>query len=55
MDLEKKIFNWDSLHARLNSHYTMWHGAKIKGSTKRLKHTGNLLRKNLLLKGVCQF
>ena len=31
------FFNWDSLHARLNS-------------TNRLEHTGNLFRKNLQLK-----
>ena len=33
------FFNWDSLHARLNSHR----------NTKRLKHTGNLFRKNIQL------
>ena len=39
------FFNWDSLHARLNSHYEVWSCTK--------KHTGNLLRKNLQLKDVC--
>ena len=39
------FFNWDSLHARLNSHYK--HGVTRKRSTKRLKHTGNLFRKNI--------
>ena len=29
------------------------HGVTGKRSTKRLKHTGNLFRKNLLLKDVC--
>ena len=35
------FFNWDSLHARLNSQYEAWR-------TKRLKHTGNLFRKNIV-------
>ena len=48
------IFNWDSLHARLSSHYKAWsHGVTKKSSTKRLNHTGNLFRKNLQLTGVC--
>ena len=34
-------FNWDSLHARLNSQYQAW------------SYTGNLFRKNLQLTGVC--
>ena len=45
------FFNWDSFHARLNSHYEAWR----KISTKRLKHTAILFRKNLQLRGVCQF
>ena len=32
---------------------TTRHGVKGKGSTKRLKHTGYLFRKNLQLKDVC--
>ena len=32
---------------------TTSHGVKPKKSTKRFKHTGNLFRKNLQLKGVC--
>ena len=32
---------------------TMRHGVTRKRSTKRLKHTGNLFRKNLQLKDVC--
>ena len=44
------FFNWDSLHARLN---TPLQGiAARKRSTKRLKHTRNLFRKNLELLGV---
>ena len=46
------FFNWDSLLARLNSHYKAW--SYNKGSTKkRLQDTENLLRKNLQLKDVC--
>ena len=40
------FFTWDSLHARLSSHYKTW-------SYKKKKHkkiTGNLFRKNLQLK-----
>ena len=44
------FFNRDSLHARLNSHYKA--SSYKKYSTKRLKHTGNLFRKNLQLIGV---
>ena len=29
------------------------HGVTRKRNTKRLKHTGNLFKKNLLIKGVC--
>ena len=32
---------------------TTRHGVTRKKSTKRLKHTGNLLKKTLQLKGVC--
>ena len=46
------FFNWDSLHARLNSHCEAW--SYKKGSTKkRLQDTENLFRKNLQLKNVC--
>ena len=45
------FFNWDSLHASLNSHYKAW--SYNKRSTKRLQDTENLLRKNLQLKYVC--
>ena len=42
------FFNWDSLHARLNSNCKAWSYKKKK--QKILKHTGNLFRKNLQLK-----
>ena len=42
------IFNWDSPHARLNSHYEAWSYKK-----KRLQDTENLFRKNLQLKDAC--
>ena len=34
---------------------TRRHGVTRKRSTKRLKHTGNMFKKNLLLEGVCYF
>ena len=46
------LFNWDSLHARLNSHYEAW-SYKKKKAQKRLQDTENLFRKNLQLKDVC--
>ena len=46
------FFNWDLLHARLNSHYQAW--SYKKGSTKKkLQDTENLFRKNLQLKDTC--
>ena len=39
------FFNWDSLHASLNSHYKARSYKKKK--QKRLKYTGVLFRKNL--------
>ena len=45
-------FNWDSLHARLNSHYEAW-SYKEKKAQKRLQDTENLSTKNLQLKDVC--
>ena len=50
------FFYWNSLHARLNSLHSL-HAATSKyglagKSTKRLKHTGNLFRKNMQLKVV---
>ena len=45
------FFNWNSLHARLNSHYKAW-SFKKKDAQKRLKHTGNLFRKDLQLIGL---
>ena len=41
------FFNWDSLDARLNSHYKAW------SYKKRLEHTGSQFRKNLQIKDVC--
>ena len=47
-------FNWDSLHARLNSHYEAWsYKKKKKKAQKRLQDTENLSTKNLQLKDVC--
>ena len=48
--LSEFFFNWDSLHARLNSLYEAWSYKERR--TKRLKHTRNLFRKNLQLKDV---
>ena len=48
----------DSLHARLNNYYEAWsYKKKKKKKHKRSQHTqsGNLFRKNLQLKDVCQF
>ena len=50
-DMLHFFLNWDSLHAKLNSHYEAW-SYKKKRSTKRLKHTGNQFRKNLQLKDI---
>ena len=54
------FLKWDALHAILNSHwnYKELQGKEVYGvtgkrSTKRLKHAGNLFRKNLQLKSVC--
>ena len=47
-DTLSPFFNWDSLHARLNSHYKALSYKKKKH--KKLRHTGNLFRKNLQLK-----
>ena len=46
------FFNWDSPHARLNSHYEAW-SYKKKKAQKRLQDAENLFRKNLQLKDVC--
>ena len=47
------FFNWDSLHTSLNNHETAWSYIQEKEAQKRLKHTGNLFRKNLQLTDVC--
>ena len=44
------FFYWDSLHAKLNSHYEE---LQEKEAQKRLQPTGNLFRKNLHLKDIC--
>ena len=46
------LFNWDSFHARLNSHYEAW-SYKKKKHKKIEAYTGNLFKKTLSLKGVC--
>ena len=46
------FFNWDSLHARLKTATTR-HGVTANRSTKRSKHTENLFKNNLQLKGFC--
>ena len=53
LELASKLFffNWDSPHARLNSHYEAW--SYKKRSTEKLQDTENLFRKNLQLKDVC--
>ena len=48
------FFNWNSLHATLNSHYKAWsYKKKKKKAQKILQATENLFRKNLQLKDVC--
>ena len=41
------------IHSKQEGTATIRYGVPRKRSTKRLKHTGNLFRKNLGLKGVC--
>ena len=48
INMEK--MDWDSLHARLNA--TTSYGVTTIRSTKLLKHTGILFRKNLKIKGT---
>ena len=45
------VFNWDSLHARLNYDYKAWSYKKKKH--KKIKAYRNLLTKNLQSIGVC--
>ena len=42
------FFNWDSLHARLNSHQR--HGVTRKEAQKKLQDTENLFRKKPTVK-----
>ena len=51
--LVKKIFFFIGIHSMQGGADTTRHGVTTKRSTKRLKHTGNLFRKNLQLKDVC--
>ena len=48
VDLSFFCINWGSFYARLNFHYTRY-GVTRKRSTKRLKYTGILFRKNQYL------
>ena len=41
------------IHSMQGCTATTRHRVKRKGGTKRLKHTGNLFRKNLQLKDIC--
>ena len=41
------------IHLMQGRRATTRYGATRKRSTKRLKHTGNLFKKDLQLKGVC--
>ena len=41
------------IHSMQDWTATTGHGVTRKGSIKRLKHTGNLFRKNLQLTGIC--
>ena len=47
----RNFFNWNLLHARLNSHYEAWNYKKKK--YKRLKHMENLFRKKVQIKKRC--
>ena len=44
------MYNWDSLHARLNCYYKAWNMEKKK--YKKIKIYRNYVKKNLQLKGV---
>ena len=45
------FFNWDSLHARLKSHYKAWSYTKKK--RKKIDDTGNVVTKSTQSVGVC--
>ena len=47
------FFNWDSLHARLKSHYEVWTYKKRSTKKIRLQDTENLFRNKLRWKDVC--
>ena len=44
---QRICFNWDSFHAKLNSHYKVWSQKK-----KNKNHIGKLFRENLKKKHV---
>ena len=48
-----RLFFLIEIHSMQGRTTTRRHGVTRKRSTKRLKHTGNLFRKNLQLKDVC--
>ena len=50
---EVSFFYLIGIHSMQGWTATARHGVEKKKSTKRLKHTGNLFRKNLYLIGVC--
>ena len=50
-----KVFFSIGIRSMQGSTVTTRHGVTRKRSTKRLKHTGNMFKKNLLLEGVCYF
>ena len=51
--LRMEVFFLIGIHSMHGSTATTRHGVARKRSTKRLKHTRNLFRKNLQLKDVC--
>ena len=51
--LKIKFFKKIEIHSMQGETGTMRYGVTRKRSTKRLRHTGNLFRMNLQLKGVC--
>ena len=51
--LSKFFFKKIEIYSMQGWTATMIHGVTRKRSAKRLKHTGNLFRKNLQIRGVC--
>ena len=52
-NLTQVVFFLIGIHSMQGRTATASHRVTRKRSTKRLKHTGNLFRKNLQLKDVC--